>query len=51
MTFKRKFNFDFDVVLSKTLQKRIINIICHISREYITSIMTKALVANGGIDR
>ena len=36
---------------SKTIQKRIICLIVTWSREYITSIVTKGLVTNGGIDR
>ena len=48
---KRKFNLDFNVVPSNTVQKRIICLIVTSSREYITSIMTEGLVANGGIFR
>ena len=49
--FKRKLNLGFNFVLSKNIQKRIIYLIVTKSRECITSIMTKGLVTNGGIDR
>ena len=49
--FSCQFNVGLNVALSETIKKRITCLVVTFSRDYNTSIITKGLVTNGGINR